>query len=60
MNRVKEILREGGAVIGAAAFPGDDVAFLADSGFDFLLFDSQHAPVEIKQLGPVIRSMRCR
>ncbi len=35
MNRVKEILMEGGAVIGAAAFPGDDVAFLADSGFDF-------------------------
>ena len=60
MNRVKEILKEGGAVIGSAAFPGDDVAFLADSGFDFLLFDTQHAPVEIKQLGPVIRLMRGR
>ena len=60
MNRVKKILRGGGAVIGSAAFPGDDVAFLADSGFDFLLFDTQHAPVEIKQLGAVIRSMRGR
>ena len=50
MNRVKDILKEGGAVIGAAAFPSDDVAFLAGSGFDFLLFDTQHAPVEIKQL----------
>ena len=57
MNCVKEILRGGCAVIGSAAFPGDDVAFLADSGFDFLLFDTQHAPVEIKQLGPVIRAM---
>ena len=58
MNRVKDILKEGGAVIGAAAFPSDDVAFLAGSGFDFLLFDTQHAPVEIKQLGSCIRSMR--
>ena len=58
MNRVKDILREGGAVIGVAAFPSDDVAFLAGSGFDFLLFDTQHAPVEIKELGPCIRSMR--
>ena len=41
MNRVKDILREGGVVIGAAAFPSDDVVFLAGSGFDFLLFDTQ-------------------
>ena len=31
--------------------------FLAGSGFDFLLFDTQHALVEIKELGPCIRSM---
>ena len=35
MNRVKDISKEGGAVIGAAAFPSDDVGFLARSGFDF-------------------------
>ena len=58
MNRVKDILKEGGAVIGAAAFPSDDVGFLARSGFDFLLFDTQHAPVEINELGPSIRSIR--
>ena len=40
MNRVKDILKEGGAVIGTAAFPSDDVAFLAGSDFDFLLFDT--------------------
>ena len=34
------------------------MASLASSGFDFLLFDSQHAPVDIKQLGHCIRSMR--
>ena len=26
--------------------------------YDFLLFDTQHAPVEIKELGPSIRSIR--
>ena len=35
MNRVKDILKEGGAVIGVAAFPSDDLGFLARSGFDF-------------------------
>ena len=49
MNRVKEMLAEGKAAIGAAGFVGDDTGFLAGSGFDFLLFDTQHAPVEIKQ-----------
>ena len=58
MNRVKDILRAGGSVIGSSAFPSDDVAFLAHSGFDFLLFDTQHAPVEITQLGSCIGSMR--
>ncbi len=34
------------------------MAMLADAGFDFLLFDTQHSPVEVKQLIPAIASMR--
>ena len=60
MNRVKEMLAEGKAAIGAAGFVGDDTGFLAGSGFDFLLFDTQHAPVEIKQLRAPIAGMQGR
>ena len=60
MNRVKDVLLEGKLVIGAAAFVEDDSGFLAGSGFDFLLFDTQHAPVEIKELRRSIRAMRGR
>ena len=35
MNRVKDILREGGVVVGAAAFPSDDVAFFRRLRFRF-------------------------
>ena len=58
MNQVKEILKGGGVAVGTTAFPGDDTAFLSGAGFDFLLFDTQHAPFEIKQLGTSIRSMQ--
>ena len=58
MNIGKDILIEGSAVVGVAAFSSYDNAFLAGSGFDFLLFDSQHAPVEIKQLASCISKMR--
>jgi 4-hydroxy-2-oxoheptanedioate aldolase len=34
------------------------MALLADSGLDFLLFDTQHAPVEIKQYNRAIQAMR--
>lgn len=50
MNAAKDLLKAGKNVIGATASVNSDVAFLADSGFDFLLFDTQHSPVEIKQL----------
>ena len=34
------------------------MGFLADSGYDFLLFDTQHSPVEIKELRPQLQAMR--
>ena len=58
MNAVKDLLRSGKTVIGATASLASDVPMLAESGLDFLLFDTQHAPVEIKQLYPSIQTMR--
>jgi 4-hydroxy-2-oxoheptanedioate aldolase len=58
MNTVKALLESGQTVVGATALPSNDTAMLADSGLDFLLFDTQHAPVEIKQLYPSIQAMR--
>ena len=58
MNRVKDMLRGGDASIGTDASLGSDVRFLSGAGFDFLLFDTQHAPVEIKQLGAPISEMK--
>jgi 4-hydroxy-2-oxoheptanedioate aldolase len=60
MNPVKDMLKTGETAIGTTASVNSDVRFLADSGFDFLLFDTQHAPVEIKQLQPQLSAMRGR
>lgn len=58
MNAVKDLLKSGKTAIGASAGPTSEVGFLGDSGLDFLLFDTQHAPVEIKQLGPAVQGLR--
>jgi len=58
MNAVKDLLKSGKTVIGTAGSPSVDVSVLADSGFDFLLFDTQHSPWEIKQLQPSVQAMR--
>ena len=58
MNAVKDLLRSGKTVIGTVGSPTGDIAMLADTGFDFLLFDTQHAPVEIKELNPAVQAMR--
>lgn len=59
MNAVKDLLKSGKTIVGTAGSPNPDVsAILADAGYDFLLFDTQHSPVEIKQLGPAVQAMR--
>lgn len=58
MNVVKDLLKAGKAAIGTTATVGSPVSFLADSGFDFLLFDTQHSPVEIKQLKTEVDAMK--
>ncbi|MEM7078249.1 MAG: aldolase/citrate lyase family protein [Pseudomonadota bacterium] len=60
MNRVKDLLRAGEVVVGTTAGVGSEVRFLANSGFDFLLFDTQHSPDELKQLGAPLAAMRRR
>lgn len=57
MNLVKDLLKAGKTAIGATASVDSDVAFMADAGFDFLLFDTQHSPVEIKELRPALQAM---
>ena len=58
MNAIKDAIKAGRTVVGTAGAPNVDVVMLADAGYDFLLFDTQHSPWEIKQLGPSIAAMR--
>ncbi len=58
MNAFKNAIKSGKTVVGTAGTPNADVTFLADAGFDFLLFDTQHSPYEIKQLQPAMQAMR--
>ena len=58
MNFAKNVIKSGKTAIGTAGSVTGDMGMLADAGFDFLLFDTQHSPVEIKQLIPAIQSLR--
>ena len=60
MNQVKSVIQDGSVAIGTAATLESEVRFLAGAGFDFLLFDTQHSTIELKQLGPAIARMRGR
>ena len=58
MNSVKDMLKVGKTAVGVSASLSSPVDFLADSGFDFLLFDTQHEAVEIKDLKNHVQAMR--
>lgn len=58
MNAAKDLLKSGKTIIGTAGSPTSDIAMLGDSGFDFLLFDTQHSPVEVKELNPAVQATR--
>jgi hypothetical protein len=60
MNAFKTAIKSGKTVVGTGGAPNIDVPVLADAGYDFLLFDTQHSPFEIKQLAPSIQAMRGR
>ncbi len=57
MNAIKDAIKSGKTVVGTAGAPNVDVSILADAGYDFLLFDTQHSPWELKQLQPPIQAM---
>ena len=54
MNRVKDMLRAGQTAVGTTARANADVPFLGNSGFDYILFDTQHSPDDIKGLAGVV------
>ncbi|MCC6717797.1 MAG: 2,4-dihydroxyhept-2-ene-1,7-dioic acid aldolase [Acetobacteraceae bacterium] len=58
MNAIKDSIKAGRTVVGTGGAPNVDVSVLADAGYDFLLFDTQHSPFEVKQMGPSIQAMR--
>jgi 4-hydroxy-2-oxoheptanedioate aldolase len=58
MNAFKHSIKSSHTVVGTTAGPNIDISVLADAGFDFILFDTQHSPWEIKQLAPSIQAMR--
>src|SRR6266404_26738 len=58
MNAIKDSIKSGRIVVGTTVTPNVDVSILADAGYDFLLFDTQHSAWEIKQLQPSIQTMR--
>jgi len=58
MNNVKDMLKAGKTAIGTTGSLSSPVDFLADSGFDFILFDTQHDAVDIKELKNQLQAMR--
>jgi 4-hydroxy-2-oxoheptanedioate aldolase len=58
MNTVKDMLKAGKTAIGTTGGLTSPVDFLADSGFDFILFDTQHSAVEIKGLQNQLQAMK--
>ena len=55
---IKDMLKSGQTVVGTPASPSHDMNFLGDSGYDFLLFDTQHSPVEVREMGPAVQGLR--
>ena len=50
MNAIRDRLRAGKTVVGTAgSLSEENMSMLADSGLDFILFDTQHSPIELKE-----------
>ena len=58
MNAIKDSIKSGRTVVGTTVTPNVNVSILAEAGYDFMLFDTQHSAWEIKQLQPSIQTMR--
>ena len=50
MNVIKDKIKAGKTAVGTAGSPAaDNMGMLANAGFDFILFDTQHSPYEPKE-----------
>jgi len=58
MNHVKDLLAAGGTAVGTTAGANSEVRFLANAGFDFVLFDTQHSTDDIKGLARAVAATR--
>ena len=47
MNAIKDSIKSGRTVVGTTGAPNVDVSILADAGYDFVLFDTQHSPWDV-------------
>ena len=54
MNRVKDMLKAGQTAVGTTARANANVPFLANSGFDYILMDTQHSTDDIKGLAGAV------
>mgnify|MGYP001071435219 FL=1 len=59
MNPIRDRLKSGKTVVGTGGSVFEDnMVMLADAGLDFILFDTQHSPVEPKQYKSSMEAMR--
>jgi 2-keto-3-deoxy-L-rhamnonate aldolase RhmA len=59
MNPIRDRLKSGKTVVGTGGSVFEDnMVMLADSGLDFILFDTQHSPVEPKQYKSSMEAIR--
>ena len=58
MHRTKDMLKAGETVVGTTAGASSDVRLLANAGFDFVLFDTQHSTDDIKGLARAVSGTR--
>lgn len=58
MNRAKDMLKAGEVAVGTTAGATSDARFLANAGFDFILFDTQHSTDDIKGLARAVSATR--
>jgi len=58
LNTLYDVLKSGKTAIGTTASVDSPTSFLAEAVYDFLLFDTQHSPVEIKELQKPLQAMK--
>ena len=59
MNAIRDRLKAGKTLVGTAgSLSEENMSMLANSGLDFILFDTQHSPIELKEYKDAMAAMR--